>query len=246
MTKTIVIPTQIDVRVGPDGPTCSFTAHLPFLGMPSIGHRIIVEPEGQFGLTICEVYHFIPSTHENEDANCLIITTPLLMDGYDQMLRTLDWFKALYNVENVRSSELNPELYYKFYRNLVHVLGLTHDPHPTVNYDPVAIKIFAESCRAVMLAELDLAGEAEINAAIPTYNPVIQVLHTMVLERKKEEPDGANMMALIKAWEPLINSNRSIPWDASVEQCLESARLVFKKLPSIPLDRLPQSLEAVQ
>jgi hypothetical protein len=108
-----------------------------------------------------------------------------------------------------------------------------------VAYDPTAIKIFAEACRAVLLAELDPAPD---EIAYNSYNQAILDLHSLVLARRSQEPHGAEMLGVIKEWEPQLNPQGRIAWRATVEQCLRHARVIFAKLRSIPADRLPKPL----
>jgi hypothetical protein len=157
------------------------------------------------------------------------------------MLRLLDWFKAMYEVVDLRSNTSSPATYYSFYRSLVNLMGLTEHVNPKVTYDMMNIKVFAESCRAIILAELGISDD-ELIAGISSYNDIIQLLHTMVLERKRDEKDGADMFLLIKRWERSINANETVKWEASHESCVNAARLVFGRLPSIPYECLPKPL----
>lgn len=233
------LPVRVGLRVGIDGPACSFTAHFAFSTPPHKGDKLLltVPGQGQVGMVVADLCHFIPV---DEEPVSLVICTPLLLENYDQLLQTLDWFKATYEVEDF-DADSEPELYYKFYRNLIHVLDLTKVAHPLVAYDPVEIKIFAEACRAVLLAELK-PDEKELSMAMLGFNPTIKHLHELVLSRKKEEPDGASMLAIIKIWEPLLNQKKMMAWKASVEDCLAYARVVFARLPSIPSGKLPTTL----
>ncbi len=234
------LPTRVSLRVGPDGPTCSFTALLNYFIAPHKGDRVLLQvPKyGQVGVIVTEVFHFVPLP--DDESACLLITMPIISEHYDDMLSVLDWFKAMYGVDDIQADN-EPELYYKFYRNLIHVLGLTKTPQPVVDYDPVAIKVFAEACRAIVLAELK-PSPAELPVALTGFNPTIQHLHELVLSRRQEEPDGANMLAIIKTWEQLLNQKKLMLWTATIEDCLKFAQVVFARLPSIPPDRLPPTL----
>lgn len=228
------------LQAGPSGPACSFTALLNYSVSPHKGDRVLLQvPKyGQVGVVVADVYHFAPLP--DEDPACLLMTTPIITEHYDDMLSVLDWFKAVYDVEDIQAQE-EPESYYKFYRNLIHVLGLTKTPQPVVDYDPVAIKVFAEACRAVVLAELK-PSPAEVQIALAGFNPTIQHLHELVLSRRQKEPGGANMLAVVKTWEQLLNQKKLMPWVATIEDCLKFAQIVFARLPSIPPDRLPPTL----
>lgn len=233
------LPVRVGLRVGIDGPACSFTAYLAFRCRPHKGDKILlsVPGQGQVGMVVADFCHFVSA---GEKPACLAICTPLLVETYDELLATLDWFKATYLVEDF-DAEAEPELYYKFYRSLIHVLDLTKVATPLVGYDPADIKVFAEACRAVLVAELKPA-EPELVTAIQGFNPTIQHLHQLVLSRRKEEPEGANMLQVVKTWEQLLNSKKLMKWTASVEDCLAYARIVFGRLPSIT--NLPATLRS--
>lgn len=227
----MIVPIQIDLRVGLKKQSCTFIAHVSLEAMPDVGHRLVIEHDRrQIGTTVSEICHFISETKNSY----LLITHPIILSEYDEMLKILDWFKALYKVENIYASDADPELYYKFYRNLIHVLNLTNDPNPIVKYDPTSIKIFAEASRAVWAAEIlkDNIPHEE-SFLISRLNGAIKTLHAMVLERKKLEPDGANMLSLIKIWERTINQDSRIGWNASVQDCLSKAKEIFHNLPSV-------------
>jgi len=233
----MIIPTEIGLRIcndSGDEQLCTFVAHLPFLTIPNIGHKIIIKPDEQFGITVCNICHFVP-TSASDVANLLVMTIPIQIKEYDTMLRILDWFKALYKVENVCSNEPT-RLYYRFYRNLIGVLGLARDPCPKIGYNPSEIKVFAESCRSVILAELQLSDE-ELVVTIPTYNRVIEELHRMILEYKYDHPDGVSMLDIVKKFESFINPGRTVQWNASIQKCISSAQFVFKKLTTVELPR---------
>jgi hypothetical protein len=223
------------LKVGLGGPSCSFTANIAFAVTPSKGDRLLVAlPDlGQVGITITEVCHFLSS-----EPTCLFITSPLIVHHYDQMLMVIDWFKLTYEVDGFESED-QPAPYYKFYRSLINLLGWSKVADPIVRYDPVEIKIVAEACRAVALAEL---RPDEFMISGVSLNPMIQSFHSLVLNSKKTEPDGARLLGLVKAWEKLFNSKKLITWDASGEECLEAARFIFGRLNSIPADRLPITL----
>lgn len=233
------LPVRVGLRVGIDGPACTLTAYFRFRSCPRKGDKIflLIPTQGQVGFIVTEVCHFVSA---DEDPIILILCAPLIFNHYDAMLAALDWFKATYVVENF-DADAEPELYYKFYRNLIHVLGLTKVVQPLVGYDPTDIKLFAEACRAVLLAELRPA-ETELSTAIQGFNPAIQHLHELVLDHRKAEPDGANMLAVVKTWEQLFNPKKLMQWTASTEDCIAYARIVFERLPSIT--NLPNTLRS--
>lgn len=236
------LPTRIGLQVIGSGgnPACSFTVFFRYVFTPSKGDRILLQipRQGQTGIAVAEVFHFVPV--EEDEPACLILTAPIVVDSYDNMLEILDWFKATYAIEGIQA-DAEPELYYKFYRNLVHILGLTKVAAPLVEYDAVSIKVFAEACRVVLLAELKPSPD-ETEAALVNFNPAVRHLHELVLGRRVEEPDGASMLAVVKAWEFLINPKKSMQWLATVEDCFSYIKVVFDRLRSIPADKLPPIL----
>lgn len=236
----MILPTRITLRTGNDGPVCSFTALFKFNLVPQRGHKLIFVTPGhrQVGVVIDDVCHFVPEG--DDEPVCLCFTTPLVIEEYDDLLRVVDWFKATYEVQDF-SSMVEPEPYYKFYRRVAWLLGLSKTTGPKIGYDPQDVKVFAEACRSVILAELNPSDE-ETNFALVGFNPSIRYLYELVLDRKREEPDGADMLLVIKTWEQLLNSSKMMQWSASDENCLKFARVVFARHPSIPPDHLPSIL----
>jgi hypothetical protein len=240
--EPIILPVRFELRAGLDGPACGFTAHLPFSVSPQPAHKILFDAVGQQGVTILTVYHFLPDKSSDEEPpTCLVVTAPLVLDSYDQMLKVMDWFKALYQVEDFQADRDQPEPYYSFYRSLVHVLDVKDQPQPLVAYDPTSIKIFAECCRAVVLAEYN-PGQEEFQQATLGFNVLIERLHKVVLDHKSQEPDGADMLTVIKEWEAFLNPKKTLTWQAPIDRCIAFAVLLFSKLRSIPADRLPKTI----
>jgi hypothetical protein len=238
--NSIALPVRIELRAGPSGPACSFTTSLPFNIAPTVGHKVLFDvSKRQLGVVVGDVCHFVPSG--GEEPTCLVLTLPLSLESNDDMLRVLDWFKALYTIYDFKADCDRPDSYYSFHRSVIHVLGLTDDPQPKVGYDPTAIKVFAEACRSVLLAEL-APSIVDWDAVNVGYNDMIVDLHRLVMSRRRVEPDGAEILGIIKIWEPMINPNKKFVWGASAADCIKQAKLVFAKLRSVPMDRLPKPL----
>lgn len=231
---------RIRIQAGIDGQSCDFTVRLSFRIPPVKGDTILLPDADQTPLVVASLYHFVAI---DKKSTCLYVVTPLLVDSYDLMLRTIDWFKANFEVEDFRA-ENEPASYYRFYRNLVHVLGLGQKACPKVDYDQNHIRVFAEACRAVILAELK-PQPAEFDAALLGLNPTVEHLHKLVLEKRRTEPDGADMLSLVKEWEARSNQKQLMQWQASVGECLEYAKLVFSRWKAIPLDFLPPTVRGL-
>ena len=237
----MILPVRMALQVGPDGPSCSFTTNLPFAVTPGVGHHLAVRSTGgpvvfNMLLRVTSVCHFVT---EDKDAACLVETAACPFPDYDKMLERLDWFKAVYGVDDIMGNT-EPESYYKFYRSVLHVLGLTKHPYPVIAHDPVDIKIFAEACRSVILAELPDGHGRDLS-------DLMMSAHRLVHFRKTVEPDGARMLGVVKKLEPeirhdLSDTMRDLRWEAPTEKCLDVARGVFAKLHSIPSNKLPEPL----
>lgn len=234
----ITIPVRVRAQAGLDGPCCDFTVRLSFYVTPSKGDHIMLPDGVQSPLVVAGCYHFVSPT---EEPTCLCVVTPLVVDTYDAMLRTLDWFKANFEVEDFAAGT-EPASYYRFYRNLVHVLGLTNQATPLVSYEPNHVRVFGEACRAVMLAEM-APSEAEFDVALVGLNSAVEHLHKLVLERKTAEPDGADMLAVVKEWEGRSNKKQLMQWRATVAECIRYAGLVFGRWKTIPQDFLPSTIK---
>lgn len=234
----ITVPLRVRIQAGVDGPSCDFTVRLSLCVPPTKGDHIILPDRGMSPLVVAGLYHFVAI---GEEPAFLCVVTPVLAESYDAMLRTLDWFKANFEVEDF-AAEDEPVTYYRFYRNLVHVLGLTGQSAPLVGYDPNQIRVFGEACRAVILAEME--PEAGVfDMALVGLNPTVEHLHKLVLERRVAEPDGADMLAVVKEWEGRSNQKQVMSWRASVDACLRSAKLVFGRWKTIPIDYLPSTIK---
>lgn len=238
--KSTLYAVQFTLRAGIDGPACSFTSHIPFSLPPSVGHTIILECQDQIGTAIVQIYHFIPSDADKTSA-VLLNTAPIIFDDSEKMLRMLDWFKAIYHVEDIKSDTSRPDPYYSFYRSLVNILDLSKVPSPKVDYDRTKVKVFAECCRAVILAEMEW-DEDEFETAVPLYNDNIASLHNMIIGCKSGEPDGADMLSLVRRWERSINEDGAFKWEAPVQSCQKIAKYLLRQLPSIKPENLPATL----
>ena len=231
-----IVPTRIELRASQDGTVCSFTIMVPYVVRPMISDHIVFDFTPQLTTKIIVFCHYAVS-----DSACLAITDPILCNAYDDLLMCLDKFKAEYKIIDIKSDR-QPHSYYILYRSVLELLDLSKEINPIVIPDPVSIKIFAEICRSVLLAEL--CGDQSIESAkiMPLYsnfNQAIADLHMMVNKRKKNEPNGVLILPVIKEWEQKININNKINWNATSLQCKAVARMVFSKLHSISADKLP-------
>lgn len=229
-----------------DGPGCNFTAHLHFAIRPFRGDKIIVSTPGkQSGVVVADVCHF-PGAGE-DDAGCLLTASPLVVDNYDEMLQVVDWFKATYQVDDFSAAE-EPASYYKLYRTVVKTLDLGKVAAPIVGYSPSSIKLFAEVCRAALVAETihiasgvleDTIKRAEANnisktavasAIASRFSPQIEELHRIVLFHKKANPGGAPMLLVVKEWEATLDQKYRA-WQS--DSCVEYAKPLLAELKSI-------------
>jgi len=209
------------------GAVCSFTVQLKFLYAPQTHDFLVFESNAQITTKISHICHYF------KQSGNLILTEPIICESYDGLLLALDWFKANFMLTDIKSDD-NPQSYYIFYRSLLQLLKRSKEVDPRINLDPTAIKIFAESCRAILLAEIG-GGSDDIT----NFNPAIEDLHRLILFKKLEEPDGVRMLLVVKEWEQRFNQTGKLQWTASLQQCQQAARLVFGKIRSIPTHELP-------
>lgn len=233
----LLLPVRMTLQVGPDGPSCSFTTNLQFVSAPGAGHHLAIRSADgpvvfNMLVRVVGVCHFIT---EDKEAACLVDTAPCPMPDYDRLLERLDWFKAIYGVDDIEGNT-EPESYYKFYRSVLHILGLTKHPYPIIAHDPDHIKVFAEACRSVILAELGEDTDRDLS-------DLMMSAHRLVHPRKIVEPDGARMLGVVKKLEQEArNSLGDLKWDAPPEKCLDVASRVFSRIRSIPSEKLPEPL----
>lgn len=238
---------ELSVRVKlqtPQGAFCSFTASgVPFLYSPSPGDFIILN----FGDDLSFVAKIKNSVHYClGDPVSLIDVDDYKCSSYDHMLKIIDCFKAEYRVEAFDSSDKNPESYYAFYRSVIRLMGLDHQRNPVLTPVPSQIKVFAESCRAVVLGELFKAGiqsEREFDKAFRAYNPVVQDLHDLVLSKKKSDDDQIPIFELLREWEPMLNPNKKITWDADPSSYIAAGKMVFSRIKSLAEDEIPERVQ---
>lgn len=236
----IQLPVRIELRVrSPDESTCSFTIQHNFVLPPSQGDHIIFE-SGLY-VTVSQCFHY---TGLAEEPSLLVITSPHAVGKYDELLRALDWFKSNADVQDI-SAKQKPAPYYSFYRSVLRLLEWSDKTDPKLTYEEHMIKLFGEACRTVLISEylLDVAVTKDaVNQHFGQYSDTILSLTRLVLERKTSEPNGTDILDLIKQWEPLINPDASIGWSADLEVCQQVGHVVFSRVHSIPNDALPKFL----
>lgn len=226
----------------PAGAYCSFTvSNVLFVYPPVRGDFIVLNfKEGEdYAAKVSNSVHYC-----TEPPATLVHTEPFRCESYDSMLLMLDKFKASYPLESFDSSDQEPETYYSFYRSVLKLMGLESMDSPTLVVVPSDIKIFAESCRSILLGELfrnGISNEREFDKAFSTYNPIIEELHRIVLTKKLDATE-VSILEIIKDWEPLVNQNKKIKWDADFDSYVRVAHMVFSRINSLGFDQYPEIL----
>ena len=241
----IKLPVRIELLVrSPIGSVCSFTIPYSFVLQPFKGDNIIFD---DIYMTVTQCVHY---SGENQEPAIAVVARHTF-DKYDELLRSLDWFKSNYEVQDLSAKE-KPASYYSFYRSLLRLLSWSNDF--VLPYKDDYIKLFCEGCRTVLLAErfidTDTADSVDItadsvNELFSLYNPHILDLTNMILEKKKvrvNDQDGIDILNLIHEWESQINPDIVNNWSASLEICQQVGRIVFGRIRSISNDVLPEFL----
>lgn len=221
------LPVRVELHSNPSDLVCSFTIFFEFGKEPSNGDKIFISND----ICLSIAYHL-----HYDDASFLIMTRPFVAGEYDDALRVLDWFKAHYTLQDAKATA-KPAPYYRFYRGVAILMGLDKVERPVLKYDQEYCKIFAESCRSVLVAEtlenqnaihIDRVHELRVG-----FNPLIESLHNIILGRKRSDPDGVEILDLVRQW----FSNCILPelaWESLPENCKIVAQIVFQKLRSTP------------
>jgi hypothetical protein len=110
----------------------------------------------------------------------------------------------------------------------------------------MGMKLFSAAAAAVLVAE-DLRDQEptsdEYGQVYGDNSPHIEGLLQVVLDKKQENEDEIDLLGVIKIWEPTVNSDGAIHWEASEEQVLQAAKFIFGRLKSIPSEMMPDGLK---
>lgn len=238
---TIKLPVRIELLVRPPiGSVCSFTIPHSFVLQPFKGDHIIF---GNAYMTVTQCVHY--DGDERQDP-AMAVFTQRTFDKYDELLRSLDWFKSHYEIQDLSSKD-KPASYYSFYRSLLRLLNWSNDF--VLSYEDDQIKLFCEGCRTIVLAELLDCSDKTVTITADRVNEVfsmcgdhILTLTNIILDKKASNPDGVDILNLIHEWEPQINPDDDTDWSASLEICQQVGRIVFSRIRSISNDVLPEFL----
>lgn len=230
----MIVPTRVGLKSGDT--ICLFTIDLDFLLNPSVGNFVVFDVSTGDIKTVetkvTHICHYFP----NDDA--AVILDYIECDKYDDMLLILDWFKYKYELRDI-VSESDPQSYYILHRLILQLLGRSKEPQSLLNIDTDSVKIFAEACRAVIIAQFYNGDEYE-SIHIHNTNQAVVDLHSLILAEKKCAMNGyIKIINVIKIWESLLNKNGIIKWDVDIKECKRVARFVFGRLRSIPANLLP-------
>jgi hypothetical protein len=208
---------------------------MDFLDYPSKSDHIII-PDGY--LSVAGRFHFC---RPGEEATLMVATSPYVVNKHDDMLKLLDWFKGQYSIDDfVANSE--PDSYYSFYRSVMRLLGWKSGE--ILPADSIKIKVFSAGAAAVLVAEHLLEyrpTHIEYGQVYSDNSGYVEDLLQVVLS-KKQKGGEIDLLNIIKTWEPMVNPENTLRWEASEEQVLTAARFIFSRLKSIPNELLPDGL----
>lgn len=191
-------------------------------------------------MTVTRCIHY---EGENQDPAIAVITQHTF-EKYDELLRSLDWFKSNYEIQDLSSKE-KPASYYSFYRSVLRLLDWSSDS--VLSYETDYVKLFCEGCRTILLSEHFLDIDVDIttdrvNELFGMHNSQILDLANIILEKKTNNPDGIDILNLIHEWELQINPDSFSDWTANLEICQQVGKVVFSRVRSISNDVLPKFL----
>jgi hypothetical protein len=228
----ISLPVRVELQAGTSlDMTCSLTLpSFDFVVRPVTGDFLLLskETEKPVVIGIRAIAHY-------DDGTAFLWLQPIICDNYDDMLIQLDWFKTRYEIEDITSPQ-SPEPYYILYRTVLGLLNLDGDS-PHIVYDPDLVKIFAETCRTVWIANLyrsDTNGRLplreDILKSVSETNDAIQVLHQMIFGSRSQYPNGIAVRRVIKDWDALINQDKCLTWDVDDDLCEFIGGVIFSRL----------------
>jgi|3_EtaG_2_1085321.scaffolds.fasta_scaffold00152_11 hypothetical protein len=231
----ILLPVRVELQVGiHSGSTCSLTIpNIAFSMRPVAGDFVILTNEGDdpFALSIKAVAHY------TNPSSAMVLTKEITCDDYDEMLVTLDWFKARYEIEDFRAAAA-PETYYVLYRTVIHLMDIQDDV-PLVRYDSDAVKVLAETCRTIWIAnQCRVSGESngrpptrvEITDRLSDTNPDIETFHRLVFGYRQQYPSGVELRQVLKEWNISVNENNEYDWDVDDDLCRFVGGIIFGRL----------------
>ena len=217
---------RIELKLADAHSICNFTIKAPFVATPAKGDIIIIEFKTRIALKIKSICHFV------DDPICsLLVTDSIVCEDYDDILKHLDWFKAKYDVTDIQSEE-QPRSYYVFYRTLLKLLGKTKDVNPTIKSDADSIKILAEVCRSILLAQISIDNAS---VSVNDVSAQIESLHNDILRKKRSDSDKILLLDVIKTWEHKINT-KNWQWNVTDDSCHYWLLKSFSRLKSISVD----------
>lgn len=230
------LPVRVELQVGvhSGGPACSLTLpNIPFSLKPAVGDYVLLceQTEQPFALCVKAVAHY------TQPPSAIVLTRPIPCETYDDMLENLDWFKARYEVEDIQAEEA-PEPYYVLYRTVVHLLEITDDVH-IIRYDPDRVKVLAETCRTIWIANLLSCREntngrlplrADVADLLQSTNNQIEAFHRLVFGYRQQHPKGPDLRRVIKEWDSVVNPDGELNWNVDDDLCRFIGGVIFDRL----------------
>jgi len=221
----IELPTRVELQVAHSSdPLCKFTASpIQYFDRPTLGDFVKIESL-DIVLSILGILHY-------DDGSCVVLTKPYLCVDYDDALRHLDLFKDNFEISDI-SSDSQPESYYILFRILISLLELS-DSNPEIENKTESVKIFAESCRAILIAhKLEKAGlefsNDNVIGLLGETNYHVEIFHRLVIEYRKERSD-VDLRSIIKEWYFVIGEDETI-LDVGDDLCIAVGRIIFERL----------------
>lgn len=220
---------RVELKLLDSRSICNFSMTSVFAITPSKGDFIVIDLPERLILRINSICHFI-----DDIPMAVIVTEGVECRSYDELLQYLDWFKAKFEITDIKSDE-QPQSYYVYYRILLKLLGLEREPYPSLAMSSDDIKSFAAFCRSIILVAMSNKKKA-VNSAdsvdiIDASEPIEQ-LHNMIIDMKPKYVESIPIIDIIKKWEPHFNRGY-YTWDVDIEECklwMEKIRLRIKTL----------------
>lgn len=228
----ISLPVRVELQAGTDSSlACSLTLpSFDFMVRPVSGDFLLLSKDTDTPLVVS-----VRALAHYDDSTAFVWLQPIISANYDEMLAQLDWFKSRYEIEDIISPQ-NPEPYYVLYRTVINLLDIQGDS-PYIVYDPDLVKIFAETCRTVWIANL---YKSSTNGRLPLRdgileqvsetNGAIQALHQMIFEYRTQYPQGIAIRRIIKDWDSLVNEDKDLTWNVDDDLCGFIGGIIFSRL----------------
>ena len=102
-------------------------------------------------------------------------------------------------------------------------------------YDPDAVKMLAETCRTIWLANMfskddRLPLRSDVGSMITDTNGEIEAFHRLVFGYRKQHPSGVELRQIVKEWDAYVNRDGQHNWDVDEDLCQFVGKVIFDRL----------------